>query len=216
MINLKALPKYTFGEEVGNSVTHGVMAALALFALPFSAIFTYAKWGILAGVSVSIFVIAIFLMFLSSTLYHAMARETKHKAIFQKLDHSMIYVAIAGSYTPIALVTIGGWQGIVIVCVQWAVVICGIVYKCIAIEKLPKLSLTIYLIMGWTIVAVLPTFIQNSNLIFRILIIAGGVFYSAGCVFYAKKGIKFFHMIFHLFINFGVICHYIGIVFFLK
>lgn len=216
MTNLKQLPKYTFGEEVANSVTHGVMAALSLIALPFSAIHAYSKWGLLAGTSVSIFVISIFLMFLSSTLYHSMARETKHKAVFQKLDHSMIYVAIAGSYTPVALVTIGGWQGIAVVCVQWLIVIFGIIYKCVAIDKLPKLSLTIYLIMGWTVLAVLPTFIQNSNIALRVLIVVGGIFYSSGCFFYAKKGIKYFHMIFHLFINMGVISHYIAIVFFLK
>lgn len=98
----------TFGEELANATTHGPMAGLALLALPFAAIRAYLQGGELAAAGVSIFVISIFLMFLCSMLYHSMTQETRHKQIFQMLDHIFIYVAIAGSYTPIALSVIGG------------------------------------------------------------------------------------------------------------
>ena len=109
---IKKLYIPTFGEEVGNTVSHGVMTILTLLALPFSAVWAYlhdTSAPILASAGVSVFVVSIFLMFLCSTLYHAMQPESKHKAVFHVLDHIMIYLAIAGSYTPIALCVIGGW-----------------------------------------------------------------------------------------------------------
>ena len=122
----------TFGEEVANSVSHGVMTVLMLFALPFSAVWAYLhnpSFPALASAGVSVFVISIFLMFLCSTLYHSMQPESKHKAVFHILDHIMIYFAIAGSYTPVALCVIGGWQGVLIVAIQWIMVLFGIFYK---------------------------------------------------------------------------------------
>ena len=101
----KAVYVPTVGEEIGNAVSHGVMSLLSLLALPFAAVWAYAHdpGGVLASVSVSVFVISIFLMFLASTLYHSMNPQSKHKEVFHILDHIFIYVAIAGSYTPIAL-----------------------------------------------------------------------------------------------------------------
>ena len=110
----------TFGEEVGNAVSHGVMSIIALLAIPLSTLYSFILHGgnIMASVSVSIFAISIFLMFLISTLYHAMEPTSRHKEVFHVLDHIFIYVAIAGSYTPVALMIIGGWQGILICVLQ--------------------------------------------------------------------------------------------------
>ena len=192
----------TVGEEIGNSVSHGAMALLALCALPFASVWAYAQGGgdVLAAVSVSIFVISIFLMFLASTLYHSMNPASKHKAVFHILDHIFIYVAIAGSYTPIALSVIGGWQGVVITAVQWAMVLFGIFYKSLSRRSIPAVSLTIYLVMGWTM-----AFFWS----------AGGVLYTLGAWFYAKKGFRYHHLVWHLLINLAVACHFTAIVFFL-
>ena len=121
----------TLGEEVANAVSHGVMSLATLVALPFAAVWAYVHDpdGVLASVSVSIFVISIFLMFLASTLYHSMNPASRHKEVFHILDHIFIYVAIAGSYTPIALSVIGGWQGVLITVLQWAMVVFGIGQK---------------------------------------------------------------------------------------
>ena len=211
----KLIRPYTFGEEVGNAVSHGVMALFALGGIAPTAINAYVRNGSLAAVGTSIFMCSIFLMFLSSSLYHSMTADTRQKQIMQILDHIFIYVAIAGTYTPIALSVIGGWQGIVVASLQWAMVIFGVLYKSIAKRKIPKVSLTIYLIMGWSIVFVAPMFIRNANIGMQLLILGGGVFYSAGAFFYTKKEKLFFHMVWHFFVSFGAVCHFLGVLLFL-
>ena len=213
----KALYVPTFGEEIANAVSHGVMTLATLAALPFAAVWAYVHdaQGVLAAVSVSIFVISIFLMFLASTLYHSMDPSSRHKEVFHILDHIFIYVAIAGSYTPIALSVIGGWQGVVITVVQWAMVLFGIFYKSLSRRSIPAVSLTIYLVMGWTIVFFLPLFIRRASEPLLWLIAAGGVLYTVGAWFYARKGFRYHHLVWHLLINLAVVCHFAGIVFFL-
>lgn len=207
----------TRGEEVANTLTHGVMSLVALAALPFAAVWAYVHdpEPVVAAVSVSVFVISIFLMLLASTLYHSMPPASKHKAVFHVLDHICIFVAIAGTYTPIALVVIGGWQGIFIAALQWTMVLFGIFYKSLSKRSIPALSLTIYLVMGWTIVFFLPTFVRHASVPLLALIAAGGLCYTFGAWIYAKKGFRYHHMVWHLTIDLGALCHFAGIVFFL-
>lgn len=127
----------TVGEEVANAVSHGVMLCLTLAALPFAAVRAYVHDGTLAAVAASVFVISLLLMFLGSTLYHSMHPASRHKEVFHILDHIFIYVAIAGTYTPIALSVIGGWQGTFITVLQWAMVLFGIIYKSLARRSIP-------------------------------------------------------------------------------
>ena len=207
----------TLGEEIANTLSHGVMACATLAALPFAAVWAYAHdtEPVLAAVSVSVFVISIFLMFLTSTLYHSMNPQSRHKEVFHILDHIFIYVAIAGSYTPIALSVIGGWQGIVIAVVQWAMVLFGIFYKSLSRRSIPAVSLTIYLVMGWTIVFFLPLFIRHASTALLWLIALGGVLYTGGAWVYARKGFRYHHLVWHLLINLAVAAPFTGIVFFL-
>jgi len=211
----KLVRPYSFGEEIGNAVSHGVMALAVLGGIAPVAVHMFLNNGVLATVGTSIFMCSLFLMFLSSTLYHSMTVDTRQRQVLQILDHIFIYFAIAGTYTPIALSVIGGWQGIVVASVQWAMVLFGILHQSISRRKIPKASLTIYLIMGWSIVFVLPMFINNASLGLQLLILAGGVFYSVGAFFYAKKEKRFFHMIWHFFVDLGAICHFLGILLFL-
>ena len=207
----------TLGEEIANTLSHGVMACATLAALPFAAVWAYAHdtEPVLAAVSVSVFVISIFLMFLASTLYHSMNPQSRHKEVFHILDHIFIYVASAGSYTPVALSVIGGWQGIVIAVVQWAMVLFGIFYKSLSRRSIPAVSLTIYLVMGWTIVFFLPLFIRHASTALLWLIALGGVLYTGGAWVYARKGFRYHHLVWHLLINLAVAAHFTGIVFFL-
>ncbi|MDD5603700.1 MAG: hemolysin III family protein [Eubacteriales bacterium] len=207
--------RFTFGEEVANSVTHGVAALVLLIMFPVVSINAYLHGTLYDVAGITVFCISIFLMFLMSTIYHAMAPETRHKEIMRILDHIFIYVAIAGTYTPIAISVIGGWQAVVMLSIQWLAVIFGVLYKSLSKKSMPKVSLLIYLIMGWTILLFMPLFIRQANAILFWLIFGGGFFYSAGAVIYAKKGFKFHHMVWHLLVFFGALTHFIGISFFL-
>jgi len=207
--------RFSFGEEIGNAVSHGAMALIALGGIAPTAIHAYLKYGALGAVSSSIFMCSLFLMFLSSALYHSMTFDTPQKQVMQILDHIFIYVAIAGSYTPIALMVIGGWQGITVASLQWAMVLFGVLYKSVARRKIPKVSLTIYLVMGWSIVFVAPLFIRNASMGMQLLLLGGGIFYSGGTYFYAKKDKRFFHMVWHFLVNLGAVCHFLGVLLFL-
>ncbi len=208
----------TFGEEVGNAVSHGVMSAVTLFALPYAAVHSFiaSNGSMVATVGVSIFAIAIFLMFLVSTLYHSMSPVSRHKEVFHVLDHIFIYVAIAGTYTPVALSIIGGWQGVLICILQWLMVVVGVFYKSFCLKSIPALSLTIYLVMGWTVIFFFPLFLKNASTAFIWLIAAGGLCYTIGAVFYAMKGFRYHHLVWHLLIDVAALCHYVAILFYLN
>lgn len=205
----------SFGEEVANAISHGIPAFLILCALPVVSIIAYTKGTLQDVVGVTIFSISLFLMFLMSTIYHIMAPDTRHKNVLQILDHICIYIAIAGTYTPIALSVIGGWLAIIILILQWAMVLFGILYKSLSKRSMPKASLMIYMIMGWTMVIFMPLMIQHSKIILFWLILTGGLFYSLGAVVYAQKRFKYFHMVWHIFVFLGALTHFIGISFFM-
>ncbi|OCN04990.1 hemolysin III [Erysipelotrichaceae bacterium MTC7] len=211
---LKDMLKLSFGEEVFNAVSHGVMILVMLCLIPFGAVYSYTVGGTLRAVGVSIFTICIFLMFLSSTLYHTMAFDSPHKVVFRILDHICIYLAIAGSYTPVALCVIQGWEGTVILIIQWLMVFIGILYKTLSPKSLPKLSLTIYLVMGWSVILFLPVLLRSANFTFLMWIVAGGLLYSVGAYFYSRKW-AYAHAIWHIFIALASICHLIGIIFYM-
>jgi len=206
---------YSVKEEVGNSITHGVMAVLMLIFLPFGSIRAYLLQDARLAFGVSTFIISLFLMFLMSTLYHSMAFETKHKTVFKILDHIFIYVAIAGSYTPVALSIIGGTLGWVIFAIQWTMVIIGVLYKSLSRKSVPALSLLIYMVMGWLVVLIFPYLYRQSNIVFILLMALGGILYTIGAYFYVQKTKPYTHVVWHVFVNLASIAHFIAIVFFI-
>ena len=206
---------YSIKEEVGNSITHGSMAILMLLFLPYASIRAYLFQDAMLAFGVSTFIISLFLMFLMSTLYHSMAFETKHKAVFKILDHIFIYVAIAGSYTPVALSIIGGTLGWIIFAIQWTMVIVGVLYKSLSRKSVPALSLLIYMVMGWLVVLIFPYLYKQTNLLFLSLMALGGVLYTIGAFFYIQKNKPYTHVVWHIFVNLASISHFIAIVFFI-
>ena len=122
-------------------------------------------------VGVTICLIALFLMSLTSTLYHCMPFGSNHKYVFRKLDHICIFLAIAGTYTPVALTLIGGWQGFLVLVIEWTAVLFGILLKSISSKSYPKLSMMIYMAMGWAAIMFLPLLLQKASLTFLIYIV---------------------------------------------
>lgn len=219
--------RQTFGEEIGNTISHGVSAFIVLALMPIIYILLYKNILNNNGntrdvVGVAIFLVSIFMMFLMSTIYHAMGSDSLHKLVMRKLDHIFIYVAIAGSYTPIAISLLWDIPGygkalsIIVIALQWAMVIFGVIFKSVANSKKMTTSLPIYLIMGWTLVFIFPLFIKYARPELFLLILAGGLFYTLGVVFIALDRKKFFHMVWHFFVSLGAFSHLIGISFFLR
>lgn len=213
-MTLKLSKRLSFGEEVANSITHAVGAVAMLVLLPITAIYSYHHYGMQAAVGMSIFDISLFLMFMSSTIYHSMQYDSPQKFVLRIIDHSMIYIAIAGSYTPVALSLVGGWLGYLIIVLQWGATIFGILYKIFAKKINDKFSLFLYLLMGWLVVFITPSIISKTGVVFWSLMLAGGLAYTIGAIFYARKR-PYDHMIWHLFILLASILQYIAIVHFM-
>lgn len=205
--------KLSFSEEVGNAVSHGIMAIFCLFMLPFVSVLGYVKYGTFMAIGYSIYCISVFFTFLMSTLYHSMLFETGQKKVFRILDHCAIYVAIAGSFTPICLLILDGiflWS---ILILQWSMVIFGVIYKSLTTNKKVKSGVLIYLLMGWSAVVLIPKLLQTQSLLFFIFIALGGIFYSVGIIFYSKKTISWFHFVWHIFVALAALSQFIAIVF---
>lgn len=213
-MTLKLSKRLSFGEEVANSITHAVGAVAMLVLLPITAIYSYHHYGMQAAVGMSIFDISLFLMFMSSTIYHSMQYDSPQKFVLRIIDHSMIYIAIAGSYTPVALSLVGGWLGYLIIVLQWGATIFGILYKIFAKKINDKFSLFLYFLMGWLVVFIIPSIISKTGVVFWSLMLAGGLAYTIGAIFYARKR-PYDHMIWHLFILLASILQYIAIVHFM-
>ncbi|WP_165211280.1 hemolysin III family protein [Streptococcus tangpeifui] len=209
---LKLSKQLTFGEEVANAVTHAVGSAAMLVLLPITASYSYQVFGLKAAVGMSVFVISLFLMFMSSTIYHSMQYASPQKYVLRIIDHSMIYIAIAGSYTPVALSLVGGWLGYLIIVLQWGTTIFGILYKIFAKVINEKFSLLLYLLMGWLVIFIIPAIITKTGPLFWSLMLAGGLSYTIGAFFYSRKR-PYDHMIWHLFILLASALQYIAIVY---
>ncbi|MGC8866432.1 MAG: PAQR family membrane homeostasis protein TrhA [Bacteroidales bacterium] len=205
--------RYSFAEEVFNSVSHGIGAGLGIAGLVIMVIFaafTGDPWKIVSSV---IFGASLIFMYTSSTLYHAFGG--RKRVFFNKMDHAAIYILIAGTYTPFMLVTLRGPWGWSIFGAIWAMAIAGILFKMFwYTKKLRTLSAVIYLMMGWLVIIAIKPLINNLPTGGLWWLVAGGLSYSLGVVFYLVKKIPFGHGIWHLFVLGGSICHYFAILFF--
>ena len=156
------------------------------------------------------FIVGMFLMFLCSTLYHWWW-PGRGKNVLRKLDHISIYVMIACSYTPICVSVVGGWIGWTVFGLQWAVVIGGVFYKVFAMGKYPRLSLALYLFMGWSVLLVIKPVFERLSLPAMLCIVAEGIFYTVGTYFFANDHRKHFHAIWHVFVLLGAMAHWTAV-----
>jgi hemolysin III len=197
-------------EEVANSVTHGLglLASLAgAFVLVSLAVEQGGVWHV---VSAAVYGTTLVTMYTASTLYHAL-KETRARRVLRILDHCAIYLLIAGTYTPITLVGLQGGWGWTLFGLAWSFAAAGIVFKVLATGRFAVLSTVTYVLMGWLcIVAVKPMFILLSPGALALLG-AGGLFYTAGIVFYHSNRVPYSHAVWHLFVVAGSVCHYLAI-----
>lgn len=205
--------EYSVGEEIFNAVTHGVGAGLAVAALVLLIVKSVADGGgmlLLAGL---VFGIALLLEYLMSTLYHAIAIEGA-KRVFKVLDHSGIYLLIAGTYTPYCLVTLAPYGGVWLAALVWGVALLGIAFEAFWTFRPRWISAVLYVALGWSIVVFLPTLFAVMNPVGFWLLAAGGICYTVGAVFYIFKKVKYLHSVFHLFVLAGSCLQFFSVYFF--
>lgn len=204
--------KQSPGEEIANSISHGIGAALSVAGLVLLVVFSALFGDAWRVVSFSIYGSTLIILYLMSTLYHSFTNP-RLKRFFRILDHVSIYLLIAGTYTPIALVSMRGPWGWTIFGLIWGMAITGIISKFFIIDKLKYLSVVFYIAMGWLIIIALKPMIEMvpSGLIFWI--VTGGLLYTFGVIFYAMKKMPYHHFVWHLFVLGGSICHFFGMFF---
>ncbi len=207
--------RQSFGEELANSITHGVAALLAVIATPVLIVGAVQKGGALNIVSSSIFGVSLFMLYLASAICHAL-KPGKAKRVFEILDHCAIYILIAGTYTPFLLVSLGGAWGWSLFGVIWGLAVFGILFKSIYGIRYPLASNLLYLVMGWIIVIAIKPMIAAVPQAGLFWLLAGGLAYTFGIVFFVLDSRwKFAHFIWHVFVVLGSACHFVAVFWYL-
>ncbi|MCB9480260.1 MAG: hemolysin III family protein [Desulfobacteraceae bacterium] len=202
--------EYSHGEEIFNSLTHGLGTLLSIAGLVVLVVYSSIYGNAWHVVSCSIFGASLIVLYLSSTLYHSFS-SPKIKYFFKKMDHSAIYVLIAGTYTPFSLVMIKGTAGWILFSVVWTMAVAGIILKFTCISKISKISSAIYIAMGWICVFAMNRIIEALTTEALVYLVLGGLIYTAGVIFFAWERLKFNHGIWHLFVLAGSTFHFFAV-----
>lgn len=203
--------EYSVLEEILHSSTHALGALLSVIGLSWMLYLSIAAgdpWRIVAS---SIYGVTLITLFLASTIYHGLY-ASRHREIFKLLDHCAIYLLIAGTYTPFLLVTMRTNTGWWLFGTIWALATAGIIKKLWFRHRFPKIALASYLVMGWMIVLAAPQMADAIGSNGMAWLVAGGLCYTVGAVFYALKKMPFNHTVWHVFVLGGGVCHFLSVV----
>jgi hemolysin III len=200
----------SLGEEIANSVSHGVGVLAALAATPFLLLGAARSGGALAIVGASVFAGTTVVLYLASTLYHALPTN-RAKRVFRVIDHSAIFLLIAGTYTPFTLGVLRGVWGWTLFGIVWGLAVLGVTLKSVGGIRYPRLSAALYLGMGWlALIAIRPLWV-HVPVAGWLWLIAGGLAYTAGVAFYAADRVRYGHFVWHLFVLLGTACHFFAV-----
>ena len=206
----KPFSSESLSERLFNTITHGIGSILSIVALVLMVVYASYNSDAWSIVGVSIFGSTLILLYMSSTLYHAFSNG-RVKQIFKTLDQSFIYLLIAGTYTPVLLITLRNTLGWTVFVLVWAMAIGGITHRIFFFDKLKKLSLVSYIVMGWLSLIVFKSLLNAAPAELVVWLLIGGVFYTGGLIFYSWEKLPFNHAIWHLFVLGGSFSHFMGI-----
>jgi hemolysin III len=208
-----AIPEYTIGEEIANSVTHGIGLVLAVVGMGVLTVFASRYGNAWHLVSCIIFATTLILQYTFSTLYHSIQR-TDVKSIMRILDHSAIFLLIAGTYTPFMLVNLRGPWGWTLFGIVWTLAIFGVLFQVSLLRRWQGVSLSLYIGMGWVVVIAVKPMLNAIAPGGLILLLLGGLAYTSGVVFYLWKRLLYNHAIWHGFVLAGSILHFFAVLFY--
>ncbi|MGN0612310.1 MAG: hemolysin III family protein [Porcipelethomonas sp.] len=209
-MTLRLNKRYSLGEEIFNSVSHGTGGLLSIAGTAVLIVMSALHADAWAVVSSCIYGASLIVLYTMSTLYHAITNE-KAKGFFRIMDHNTIFFLIAGTYTPYTLVTLRETVGWILFGIVWGAAILGIILNSIDLERFKKISLVCYVMMGWVIIFAVKPMINNLSAMPLIFLLVGGIFYTAGIVFYVIKKVRYFHSVWHLFTVAGSVFHYFSV-----
>ena len=207
---MKSEKGQTKEEERLNVITHAIGFVFAVIGSCYLLSLGFKEGIHLRFITYLVFCIGLVTLYLASTLYHG-STDPRRKKQLNIFDHSAIYLLIAGTYTPLTLLTIKGVWGFAIFLVVWVIAIVGIVMKLYFTGRFPKISTAIYVLMGWVILIAIKPLINSMILPGLLWLLVGGLFYTFGALLYQWKSVKYNHVVFHIFVILGSICHYIVI-----
>jgi hemolysin III len=202
--------KVSTGEEIANAITHGIGALLAVAGLVVLIVMAVIHGSVWHIVSFSIFGATLVLLYFASTLYHSLT-HAKAKRVFHKFDHISIYLLIAGTYTPFCLTALRGWIGWTVLGVVWSCAILGAVLKAISVGKRIKLSTVLYILMGWVILVAIQPLYKAMPFNGFLFLIAGGISYTIGTIFFIRNQVKYNHSVWHVFVLGGSVLHFFAV-----
>jgi len=202
---------YSLAEEKMNFITHLIGAGLSVIALVTLMFFSARQHNLEMFISFSAYGLSMIILYISSTLYHS-GFSPKVRHFFRIADHCSIYLLIAGTYTPIALIGLGGKTGWVLAIIIWSIALVGIIYKSMYVHKYNFISTIVYLLMSWMCIAFAKQMITQLPREALIWLLIGGFFYTSGISFYLWHKLHHHHGIWHLFVLCGSICHFIAII----
>lgn len=200
----------SLGEEIANSISHGVGLVAALVATPMLLREAMRRGPGLFVVGTSVFALTVVLLYLASTVYHALPHG-RAKHTLRVLEHCAIFLLIAGTYTPFALGVLRGGWGWTLLGLAWGIAAAGIILKAVAGVRYPAVSLLLYLGMGWLFVVALQPLSQQVPVAGLLWLVLGGLAYTAGVGFFAAKRLPYAHLIWHVFVLAGTACHFIAV-----
>ncbi len=203
---------YRLGDILANAITHGVGAVLAIAGAAYL-IAVSARGSSWLVVSCSIFAGTLMLVYLCSTLYHSLVR-TRARHVYHVLDHSAIYLLIAGTYTPFTLVSLHGAVGWTLFAIVWTLAIAGVIFKSFAVGRFAVASAIVYLFQGWIVIFAVRPLLHAISPHGLLWLGAGGLAYTIGIVFFALDRIPYFHAAWHMFVLAGSVAHYFAILFY--
>ena len=205
------IPNYSLGEEITNAILHGIGALLAIAALVLCVVFSAIHHNPYAVVSSCLYGSTLIILYTMSCLYHSL-KVNNAKRVFRIIDHCSIFLLIAGTYTPLTLVSLNGPIGWTLFGIIWGVSILGIILNAIDLNKYKVISMILYIMMGWAIIFTFPRLLKVIDMAGIYLLVAGGIVYTIGAIFYGVgKKIKYIHSLFHFFVLAGSILHFFAI-----
>jgi hemolysin III len=212
-MNDRSKTAYSLAEEIAHAITHGLGLLLSIAGLVVLIVFAALRGNAWHVVSVSVYGSTLVLLYSASTFYHALPAP-RVKRVFRTLDHAAIYLLIAGTYTPFMLVNLRGGWGWALFGVVWGLALLGVTLEAVAGQRVRVLSVVLYLGLGWLVAIAVRPLMQSVESGGLVLLVAGGLAYSAGVIFYGWKRLPYHHAVWHLFVMAGSLLHFFAVLFY--